>query len=117
VSASFALPICGIALRGKTPPSERAIFTFALRRGACFLVDPLFCFAPFSLRQAVKERSHVGCDFPRRRLWPDRRDGALRPSPDPRVREAAMFEPIAGLIVALGLGAYLVVALLMPERF
>jgi K+-transporting ATPase KdpF subunit len=29
----------------------------------------------------------------------------------------AMFEPILGLIVALGLGAYLVVALLAPERF
>ncbi|MCI4678323.1 K(+)-transporting ATPase subunit F [Rhodoblastus acidophilus] len=28
-----------------------------------------------------------------------------------------MFEPIAGLIVALGLGVYLVVALLKPERF
>jgi len=28
-----------------------------------------------------------------------------------------MFEPILGLIVALALGAYLVVALLAPERF
>jgi K+-transporting ATPase KdpF subunit len=33
------------------------------------------------------------------------------------VRAGAMFEPILGLIVALGLGAYLVVALLAPERF
>jgi len=28
-----------------------------------------------------------------------------------------MFEPLAGLIVALALTAYLVVALLKPERF
>jgi len=28
-----------------------------------------------------------------------------------------MFEPIAGLVVALGLGVYLVVALLKPEHF
>jgi len=28
-----------------------------------------------------------------------------------------MFEPILGLVVALALGAYLVVALLAPERF
>ncbi|PPQ31201.1 potassium-transporting ATPase subunit F [Rhodoblastus sphagnicola] len=28
-----------------------------------------------------------------------------------------MFEPLAGLLVALGLGAYLVVALLKPEKF
>jgi K+-transporting ATPase KdpF subunit len=33
------------------------------------------------------------------------------------VREVAMFEPVAGLVVALGLGLYLVVALLKPERF
>ncbi|MBB4196514.1 K+-transporting ATPase KdpF subunit [Rhodoblastus sphagnicola] len=33
------------------------------------------------------------------------------------MREAAMFEPLAGLLVALGLGAYLVVALLKPEKF
>lgn len=31
--------------------------------------------------------------------------------------EAVVFEPIAGLLVALGLGAYLVIALLKPERF
>jgi len=28
-----------------------------------------------------------------------------------------MFEPILGLVVAIGLGAYLVFALLKPERF
>jgi K+-transporting ATPase KdpF subunit len=33
------------------------------------------------------------------------------------LREAAVFEPLAGLFVALGLGAYLVLALLKPERF
>jgi K+-transporting ATPase KdpF subunit len=33
------------------------------------------------------------------------------------LKEAVMFEPIAGLLVALGLGAYLVIALLKPERF
>jgi K+-transporting ATPase KdpF subunit len=33
------------------------------------------------------------------------------------VREAAMFEPLAGLFIALGLGAYLVLALLKPEKF
>jgi K+-transporting ATPase KdpF subunit len=33
------------------------------------------------------------------------------------VTEAAMFEPIAGLLTALGLGAYLLVALLRPEKF
>jgi K+-transporting ATPase KdpF subunit len=33
------------------------------------------------------------------------------------LREAAMFEPLSGLLVALGLGAYLVLALLKPERF
>jgi K+-transporting ATPase KdpF subunit len=33
------------------------------------------------------------------------------------VTEAAMFEPVAGLCVALGLGAYLLVALFKPERF
>lgn len=29
----------------------------------------------------------------------------------------AMFEPLLGLAVALGLGVYLVLTLLMPERF
>lgn len=31
--------------------------------------------------------------------------------------EDTMFDPILGLIVAIGLGAYLVATLLMPERF
>jgi K+-transporting ATPase KdpF subunit len=31
--------------------------------------------------------------------------------------EATMFDPILGLVVAVGLGAYLVATLLMPERF
>jgi K+-transporting ATPase KdpF subunit len=33
------------------------------------------------------------------------------------VTEAAMFEPLAGLLTALGLGAYLLIALLRPEKF
>jgi K+-transporting ATPase KdpF subunit len=33
------------------------------------------------------------------------------------VRRASMFEPVLGLVVALGLGAYLIFALLNPERF
>jgi K+-transporting ATPase KdpF subunit len=31
--------------------------------------------------------------------------------------EAAMFEPLGGLVVALSLGAYLVITLLKPEKF
>jgi K+-transporting ATPase KdpF subunit len=33
------------------------------------------------------------------------------------VREITMFEPLLGLGVAIGLGVYLIVALLNPERF
>jgi K+-transporting ATPase KdpF subunit len=33
------------------------------------------------------------------------------------LREAAMLEPLAGLLIALGLGVYLVVALFKPEKF
>ena len=46
-----------------------------------------------------------------------RAGGALRQSLDPRLKEAAMFEPLLGLIVAILLGIYLVFALLNPERF
>lgn len=31
--------------------------------------------------------------------------------------EGAVFEPLAGLLTALGLGVYLIVALLRPEKF
>ena len=31
--------------------------------------------------------------------------------------EAAMFEPLAGLLTALGLGVHLIFALLKPEKF
>ena len=48
--------------------------------------------------------------------WSDRIDGRLCHRPWPRVR-LHMFEPLLGLIVALGLGVYLVLTLLMPERF
>jgi K+-transporting ATPase KdpF subunit len=33
------------------------------------------------------------------------------------VKEVTMFEPLLGLAVAIGLGVYLIVALLNPERF
>jgi K+-transporting ATPase KdpF subunit len=33
------------------------------------------------------------------------------------MREVMMFEPLLGLAVAIGLGVYLIVALLNPERF
>jgi K+-transporting ATPase KdpF subunit len=33
------------------------------------------------------------------------------------VKEIPMFEPLLGLAVAIGLGVYLIVALLNPERF
>ncbi|MGN6159215.1 MAG: K(+)-transporting ATPase subunit F [Devosia sp.] len=35
----------------------------------------------------------------------------------PDAREALMFEPILGLVVALGLAVYLVATLMAPERF
>ncbi|MGO9428024.1 K(+)-transporting ATPase subunit F [Rhodoblastus sp.] len=46
-----------------------------------------------------------------------RRPGALRQSPDAGLREISMFEPLLGLAVAIGLGVYLIFALLNPERF
>jgi K+-transporting ATPase KdpF subunit len=33
------------------------------------------------------------------------------------LKEARMFEPLLGLAVAIGLGIYLLVTLLKPERF
>ncbi|MCD1262566.1 K(+)-transporting ATPase subunit F [Shinella sp. AETb1-6] len=33
------------------------------------------------------------------------------------MRKATMIEPLFGFLVAVGLGAYLVVTLLRPERF
>jgi K+-transporting ATPase KdpF subunit len=35
----------------------------------------------------------------------------------PAPEGGSMFEPLLGLVVAIGLGVYLVVALLNPERF
>lgn len=69
--------------------------------------------APFPFAKVQHARSSL------RRAQPRffRGAGRLCARSQPSLREDAMFEPILGLVATLGLGVYLVVTLLFPEKF
>jgi len=60
---------------------------------------------------------HVGCRVHSARIRGHRPDGGLRHGSPSALRRRAMIEPIFGLIVAVGLGLYLLYTLLRPEKF
>ena len=61
--------------------------------------------------------SHAGCRIYSARFRGHWADGGLRHGPQAPLRRRAMIEPIFGLIVAVGLGLYLLYTLLRPEKF